>query len=125
MNKGCLSARCLPSPPQRLSMVPSVRVALLLLVLHGSGALQLRTGKRASARARGRKRELPRSEVARQGIAQVKVSATSAAALTATATLIASTIASASATATTAIATTASGHETGLRPDRVRQRLGG
>ena len=45
---------------------------LLVLLLHAD-ALQLRVSKRASARARGKKREGPRSEVARLGIARVEV----------------------------------------------------
>merc|ERR1740136_488859 len=47
-------------------------VLLLVLLLHAD-ALQLRVSKRASARARGKKREGPRSEVARLGIARVEV----------------------------------------------------
>ena len=70
--------------------------ALLVLLLHGSGALQLRTSKRASARARGKKREGPRSEVARLGIARVEVAAaTTATAATAAATATATATAAA------------------------------
>ena len=48
----------LPCSPPPLSRQATMRssAALLVLLLHGSGALQLRTSKRASARARGKKR---------------------------------------------------------------------